>query len=65
VNKKKQKNFVTWDMVCGDDSATGNGQRNKNFMPGTAREATSAPHAPASGAEVFCFFFSKKKRLLP
>ena len=32
VNKKKQKNFVTWDSACGDDSATCAVPGSKSFL---------------------------------
>jgi hypothetical protein len=58
VNKKKQKNFMTWDSACGEDSATRKRQRRKSFTPGQR-------HMRRPGVtKVFCFFFSKKKRLL-
>jgi hypothetical protein len=31
VNKKKQKNFLTWDDACGDGSATCDGLGTKVF----------------------------------
>jgi hypothetical protein len=63
VNKKKQKNFLTWDSACGDVSATRKLQRNKSFLTGTVHVATTAPHALSRGVKVFCFFFFKKEAL--